>query len=241
MEIAIIITAIAALVAGIVNLFVLFEIKRQPHASSKPILKVINGIEEPYIYTNEPFWFWRGEKRDAVVLTTTLYNFGAGPAINIKIKWDTDFEELISALKYFDPYNKMDFSKTPNAITIDKSMHSIDIQSKGYIAALTSNEPSNKQEIEIPIYYISAFEKHTELTRIKRPPKNDTKSFFNIDNPDLPELPPLKLNLEYEDINGGKYKQVFEISFFATLIYSMDKGDKNKKHSSRIIITVIEK
>lgn len=122
MEIAIFITAFAALVTGIANIFMIFEMKGQRKAISSPILKIIGKVVSAEY--KQDSWNWKNVSRWGLILE--LNNFGAGPAINISVNWLVDMSELLKATNQSD--DKVD-SNFNGMLKIGDSFHNIKLQS----------------------------------------------------------------------------------------------------------------
>lgn len=217
-----IITALAALVTALTSFFMILEMKKQRTANSKPIIKVL-AINIKAIVNKNNFWSW-GDSKPPFFPKLKIMNFGTGPALNIKVKWEVNIDSLVNVLKYFDPYNQINIKNNKGyLLEIDGAVHSVHNQQKESIDAIPINNDCSG--LNVPTYYIGSFEKYVELGIINRPKeKNDDQTVGTIDLPDFPEI---YVYLEYEEINGTKLKQQFKIlpSFSSSYHRDIDKTD----------------
>ena len=88
MEMAIFITACAALITGIANIAMIFEMKEQKRAMSSPALK-LPGKYCKATY-KENFWEWDVDNMHGLPLE--LINFGAGPCLQCVCKLACGYE-----------------------------------------------------------------------------------------------------------------------------------------------------
>ncbi len=211
MELATIITAFAALITGITSLCIVMEMKRQRIAISKPVIKLIaNNFEAVFC---KGTWTWRVGNDNFAKLS--IFNFGAGPAINIIVKWEVDKTKLIKTLKHFDPCNQLKIEWKNDVFICDNSAHFIKNQRLQRIEALPIYQGSNNKKLQIPFYYITGFEKYMQVAFINRPEKSDDDV---IQERKVPDYPPIKLTVSYEDINGNKMTQRIILKLSPSLV-----------------------
>lgn len=226
MDIVATITALAALVTSLASLFMILEMKRQRTATSKPILKVLTKSRSATVKNESKTWLW--DDNEASHFTKLrLVNFGTGPALNVGVEWDIELESLVSVLKFFDPYNQFDIGHENGWIKLDNSFHAIHNQQSARIDAVPVNKVSDSEFLNIPSYYLSAFEKYVELGLLSRP-KNDANTAKTIELPDFPEI---YANLKYEEINGTKMMQKFRM-LLSIISVSPVEGTEEKKVSA---------
>jgi hypothetical protein len=229
MEIATIITALAALITAITSFFMVLELKKQRTALSKPILKLLSGYYEAFYSENS--WKWNRETNRVPKLS--IFNFGSGPAINILITWEIEIEKLIKTIKYFDPYNQLKIELKENVFYCDNSIHLIKKQKVHKIEALPVYQSGESTTLKIPLFYVVAFEKFIELAFINRPTQTNNK----VDLFECPDFPPLRAIVCFEDINGEKFKQLFILNLH---VYSITSDDETKGSKVSGTIEIIE-
>ena len=114
---AIFITACAALITGIANIAMIFEMKEQKRAMSSPALKLLGKYCKATYKEN--FWEWDVDNMHGLPLE--LINFGAGPAFNVSVNWLVDMKELLKAINQLD-------SKMDGMLQIGNTFHNIKLQ-----------------------------------------------------------------------------------------------------------------
>jgi hypothetical protein len=194
MEIAIFVTAIAALVTGIANVFMIFEMKGQRKAISSPVLKIIGKVVSAEY--KEDSWNWKNVSRWG--LNLRLNNFGAGSAINISVNWLVDMSELLKATNQSD--DKVD-SNIDGMLKIGDSFHNIKLQSTKTFYAIPAYDKEEVNQLFIPKYYLCAFE---EFLKVK---------VFNNENSEWPLFPRIVAEISCEDVNGKRCKKKYELAF----------------------------
>lgn len=220
METATLITALAALVTGAASLFMVLEMKKQRTAISRPVLKLLSK----YCNANSSgrnLWNWEGKSSYGPRLN--FLNFGTGPALNISIEWKLDYQELIGILKRFDPYDRLKIEQDGRFIHLDESFHAIENQKTHKLEAMPVYSGGNKTNLNIPSYYIAGFEKFIQLAFIDRPKDEDKEAkSYNV-----PDFLPIKAEVNYEDINGNKINQSFEVQLKISSIETKKEDDSS--------------
>jgi hypothetical protein len=207
MEMAIFITACAALIAGIANIVMIFEVKEQKRAVSSPALKLIDKNCEAVYKDN--YWEWGGNKSHGIPIE--LINFGAGPAFNVSINWFVEMKELLETIKQFD-------QKMEGMLQIGNTFHNTKLQNNKKFHAIPAYDKQDINRLLIPWYYVSAFEKFIEI------------EVFNSENEitfELSAFPRLLADISYEDINKNLEKKRFEVIFDINAITSGDHRNIN--------------
>lgn len=226
MELAITLTAIAALLTGIVNFFMLAEMKKQRTAISKPVLKLLSKNTNAILDSKTGAWAWE-ESDTNTFRKLNFLNFGAGPAINVSIEWEFDFELLINSLKHFDPYSQIKLEYKNGLLYLGDSIHVIKNQRSEIIDAIPVYSSGEKQGLNIPLYYFSCIKKYIQLGLLERP---ETKS-GNMESFDLPDFQNLNVDIKYEDINGNKIKQKFSILLNIASVKKPQNEEAGNVHS----------
>lgn len=212
-----VVTAFAALVTGGANLVMILEQKRHRMATSRPVLKPMTRSVEGR-RDADGRWTWGEEQESNSRVPLTIQNFGTGPAINIEIRWTCDKEQLIRALKHFDPYNQLPLKHERNTFHIGTSFHVLNNQESSVIQAIPAHAPA--QPLVLPMYYIDAYEKFIELNVLNRPASaSNTPEFVSS-----PAFPSIYLTLSYEEINGGTLVQQFSVLLGYNFIQTLADG-----------------
>ena len=204
MEMAIFITACAAFITGLANVFMIFEMKEQKRALSSPALKLVGKYCEVVYLENS--WKWEDNQRWGLALD--FANFGAGTAFNVSVKWLVEVKELLNAIKQSN-------SETDRMLLIGKSSHNAKLQNNKNFHAIPSYDKEEVNHLQIPYYYVCAFEKFIELEMYA----NKNKKGF-----ELPPFPCLLVDISYEDINKNLEKRRYKVSFEIIAITSDGPG-----------------
>ncbi|WP_418180757.1 hypothetical protein ACNSOL_01425 [Aliarcobacter lanthieri] len=229
------ITATAALLTGIANLFMILEMRKQRRANTKSVLKILQSNYKVTIDSNNN-WNWKNNENKDNNAFVEIINFGLGSAYNITCSWSCDYNLLINSLKSLDKNNKFNFTYNNNFLEIDNSFHILRNQSTIQIDALTTKDISNKSNIlNIPPYYIRAQEKLIQLV-----------FFDNLNNLkeieyDLDDFPDLDLEIRYEDINNIRFIEKFKVRISFSSISKNDINlilKTNKISTSRLKIII---
>ena len=152
MEMAIFITACAALITGIANIAMIFEMKEQKRAMSSPALKLLGKYCKATYKEN--FWEWDVDNMHGLPLE--LINFGAGPAFNVSVNWLVDMKELLKAINQLD-------SKMDGMLQIGNTFHNIKLQNNKEFHAIPAYDKKEVNRIWIPNYYVCAFTEFLDL------------------------------------------------------------------------------
>jgi|GEM_PF-1638457 len=219
MDVVATVTALAALLTALANSFVILEMRKQRTATTKPVLKLLSKYRKAIVKKESKTWEWEN-KESSHFTKLSLMNFGTGPSINLTAEWDISLDKLIDSLKYFDPYKQMTLRHENGFIELDNSFHSVDNQRRLYIEAVPISKSQNGTSIKLPSYYISAFEKFIQLGILDRP-KGKSETATPVEIPDFPEA---YVTLNFEDINGEKLSQKFEVTLSFSSISPSDEG-----------------
>ena len=237
---ATIITALAALATSIASFVMILEMKRQRTVISKPVIKIISEYFNAKVCKNS----WEWENLDSHQLKLKLFNFGTGPAINIKVKWEIDKEELKRVLKHFDPYNqfKVEWNKVgfggQNTFELGGATHIVENQINQKIEALPIYNGENSYELIVPSFYKYAFERYVEFAHLNRPKEENFSKF------EPPDYPTINATFKYEDISGGKFEKDVTIGlevYAITPIKKVSSVKGNNEHAVFCNIEIIEK
>lgn len=221
------IAAIASLLTSIASFIMVLEMRKQRKAISTPVLKILS--KNSYHCSREiNHWKWEGE--DPYRLRLSLFNYGTGPAINVSINWELDEEDFINTIKQFvlDSQMSLGFKKESGFMHLGDSGHNVEIQRTQKIEAVPVSIDRYKTTIAIPSYYIAGFGKYMDYLFAMLP--NDK---FKLDTM---LFPPIFTTVNYEDINGDKIKQRFNI----LLEIGMLGPDDNKNNSALVIFKISE-
>lgn len=224
MEIATLLTAIAALFTGIITLLTVLEMRKQRVVSHLPILKVLGNYSRADIDQHQN-WNWT---LDGLLIN----NYGKGVALDVKITWDVDIEKILKMLKKYDPHNIKDYSIKHDFLKLENSMHAIKRQSNINFAALPADAQSSN-EIKIPSYLTAAFEKYITETIINRPTGDTSKSQVL----EFEDFPHINIRANYKDINENEYVKVFSLLIS---ISSISKGSENNTGEASVVFYVNE-
>ena len=227
MEVAILITAIAALITSIVTMLTVNEMKKQRIVSHKPILKIESNSFK-LVINKHGGWLW--EENEVL----QIFNFGSGVAIDIVIHWSIDENKILQLLKKYDPYNQKNFGKKGQFLSLGNSMHNIEIQKNQKISAIPAfNNSNTSSKINIPRYFIYGFSQYVEDAIINRPKQN--KASDELKTFDFEDYIPAIIKIKYKDINNNFYNNEFELSIGMASI----KGPKDEKNGSAILYFTI--
>ena len=180
MEMAIFITACAALITGIANIAMIFEMKEQKRAMSSPALK-LPGKYCKATY-KENFWEWDVDNMHGLPLE--LINFGAGPAFNVSVNWLVDMKELLKAINQLD-------SKMDGMLQIGNTFYNIKLQNNKEFHAIPAYDKKEVNRIWIPNYYVCAFTEFLDLEIFDNE---------NMKAPKWPSFPCIMADISCEDI-----------------------------------------
>ncbi len=222
-----VIAAIASLLTSIASIIMVLEMRKQRKAISTPVLKILS--KNYYNCLREVnHWKWEGE--DSYRLRLSLFNYGTGPAINVSINWELDEEDFINTIKQFalDPQKSFGFKKESGFMSLGDSSHNVDSQKTQKIEAVPVGISRYKTTITIPSYYIAGFGKYMDYISAMR---SNNKSKL-----DTMTFPPIFTTVNYEDINGDKIKQRFNI----LLVIGMLGTDDNKNDSALVVFKISE-
>ena len=223
MEVATLLTAIAALLTSFITMFTVKEMRKQRVVSHLPILKVLGGYVQVEIDENQN-WSWKNE-------SLQIGNFGKGVALDVNIKWEVPMSDVISMLKKYDPHNVKDFTLENNFLKLDNSVHNIKGQSEKFFPAITENLQS-PNDITIPYYLTTAFGKYINESIINRPESSKAKSI------NFQDFPTANIKINYLDINNNTHEKNFSLSIG---ISTVQKSSEGKKGDASIIFDVQEK
>jgi hypothetical protein len=193
MEMAIFITACAALITGIANIFMVFELKEQKRATSSPLLSLLGTYCNATYKEN----CWRWDVSNMHGLPLELINYGAGTAYDVSVNWLVEMKELLKIIKQHG-------QKTTGILNIGRSWHNINPQNFREFDPIPGYDKQVVNQLLIPSYYICAFEEFLDLEVFA----NETESIF-----DLPPFPCVMADISYEDINKNLEKKRYKIAF----------------------------
>lgn len=231
METVTLITAIAALITGAASLLMVLEMKKQRKAISRPVLKLLSKYSNARTSTGS-LWSWA--EKDFHGPQLKLLNFGTGPALNISIEWILNLQELIAAIKKYDPYDIIKIKEINGFINLDNSIHSFENQKKYTTEAIPVYSGDNDTYVNIPSYYIAFFEKFIQVAFFDRPKDAEGKS----SNIKVPDFPSLEAFVSCEDINKDKISQRFLIHLN---IICISAGKDDNSHEITVSFDVSEK
>jgi hypothetical protein len=212
MELATLLTAIAALLTSVVTMFTVSEMKKQRVVSHLPILKVLGKYVNLTIDKNQ-YWSWDRENLN-------ISNFGKGVALDVDVKWDVDIDKIISLLKKYDPHNVKELKYENNLLKLERSTHFVTIQSEKFFPAIRTDSKAS-DEILVPFYLTAAFESYIKEAVLNRP--DDSKS-LNLD-----DFPSVNILVKYRDINSNDYVKKFSLTI---KIESVAKGSEKSDGSA---------
>ena len=194
MELATLLTAVAALLTSIVTVFTVSEMRKQRVVSHLPILKVLGNHVNLVIDKNQS-WSWNREKLQ-------IGNFGKAVALDVNVKWEVNIDKIVSLLQKYDPHNVKELKYEKNVLKLDKSTHFVAKQSEKFFPAIRedSNTPN---EIIIPFYLTEAFESYINEAVLNRP---DGGKSLNLDN-----FPSVNVSIKYQDINNNEHRKKFSL------------------------------
>ncbi|ERL55187.1 hypothetical protein [Psychrobacter aquaticus] len=225
MDIVATVTALAALLTALANSFIIFEMRKQRTATTKPVLKLLSKYSKAIVEKESKEWAWEN-KESSHFIDLNLINFGTGPSLNLAAEWDISLDKLVDALKYFDPYKQMKFSHKKGFVEIDKSFHAIHNQKIIFLEAVPVSQNKKEVSIKLPSYFISAFEKYVQLGILDRPQTETTGPF------EIPDFPSASVTLNYEDINGIKFHQKFLVTISFSSVFHANENTGTEVNAS---------
>lgn len=210
MELAILLTAIAALLTSIITSFTLHEMRRQREVSHLPILKVLSEYVLVEISKNEN-WLWENER-------LKISNFGKGVALDVKVQWEVKIDEILTMLKKYDPHNVKDISFENDILKLEDSVHMVKRQSEAFFPAIPVNTVSDN-ELSIPSYITTTFGKFINEAILNIPDGYEKKSI------NCEDFPIIDIKISYRDINNNEYKKNFSLSINLSYIKKHSEND----------------
>ncbi len=212
MELATLMTAIAALFASVIACLTVIEMRKQRVVSHLPILKISSRHDSVDIDKNKK-WNWKLE-------SLPINNYGKGVALDVSVKWKVEIKTIINMLEKYDPSVIESISLDGSTLIFENSFHFVDKQSKAIFLALPANTESSN--ITIPDYITTLFEKYITEAVFNKFGNSHTED----DTPKFEDFPVVNIKAEYKDINENKYIKNFSLFISCSSISkSTERGD----------------
>lgn len=200
------ISTIIAILAVVVSYFSYKTSKKQSNNTIRPyvILEMDNYAKIPGLFSEDSEWY--DTKNN--ILSYSIANLGNGIAENLSVEYSFDYNELIKRIKELDSENIFDVKKlsaykyilvsySNGTIGIDEE-HSFTKEQRGTII------PNNKSIGNYPLH-----KEYCQLVMCYFYLLKDL-NFLDIHNK-ISEIPKLVMKLEFQDIEGLKYKNHFKL------------------------------
>jgi hypothetical protein len=224
-DIEIVINEFVSLLAFIILLYTLLEMKEQRKSAYQPTLKLQshnyikfewnNSVDDPVDFSCH----LDQKEIDTKLKYDTrikIFNPGLGSALNLKSSWDFDFNFFMRTLESFNGsriiYEK---DKTGFRAIIIRTFYYNNIQNidvSDYILPLS--EKTDSVYIQIPYLYIDFFALYCVLYLKSEPQITDERITYHDDDHEkkvVNGIPPLTLSLQYSDIGNLRHKKQYLI------------------------------
>ena len=212
----------ATLIATIVLIFTIFEMKEQRKTTYKPSIILIGSKELYYQFIfdpdrNSPLKFemvnkhvFIGDKKEVNNSKFRIqgYNLGLGSANNVKIQFKYDYEKFVENIKKIDVKKDFEINLLNERVNIHFNelgvgfpIENFNYQSYDYL--LPVNIDKNPLLIHIPAPF-----QHLYSAQIFSTFYSEAKS-----KPRFFEIPDIHMAITYQDIAGNNYSQKYLLKF----------------------------
>lgn len=205
-------TSVAALLTGAATLLTVIELRRQRQSTHRADLVV---LPRPFaLLPSSNSWMIAGvddsmpDGLDLPRYWLDLVNIGAGPAKNVRIKWEADLlkmAELIIDASEDNEWRVWVDKRSAEIATPHESrrVHFLDSQMRDHRPVLSASPGAQAQSrLELPPAYLDIVALHLGVSLSAD--RKDRSYYFE------PPVP-IRLHVEYADIEGFQYRKEFAI------------------------------
>ncbi len=204
LEIATLVTALAGLLTALVSFLNVRELKLARTVSSVPVLVLKSKSFVADCSRNDEADFGPGDEEPAL----EVFNFGNGPALNVRCSWKIDAEQIVSLLNTYDPHHQRSIGFEPSPFVDEETMklywnHFYKRQIESLHNPIAPSSGAVTTTISLPAFYLESFHIYIRLAVHARPEKR--RAF------ELKEFPKAVLSLSHHDLAGLGHTDIYDV------------------------------
>jgi hypothetical protein len=168
-------------------------------------LKYLTTIPQKYkVSVIDEADFGPGDEEPAL----EVFNFGNGPALNVRCSWKIDAEQIVSLLNTYDPHHQRSIGFEPSPFVDEETMklywnHFYKRQIESLHNPIAPSSGAVTTTISLPAFYLESFHIYIRLAVHARPEKR--RAF------ELKEFPKAVLSLSHHDLAGLGHTDIYDV------------------------------